>query len=57
MIGDTTFDVLMARNAGASAVGVSWGVHSVEDLTAAGAHRIAEVFDELPALAEALTGR
>jgi phosphoglycolate phosphatase len=57
MIGDTTFDVLMARNAGTSAVGVSWGVHSTEDLIAAGAHRIAEAFDDLPAMVEALTGR
>lgn len=56
MVGDTTFDVLMARNAGASAVGVSWGVHSVEDLTAAGAHRIADAFDDLPSMVEALTG-
>jgi phosphoglycolate phosphatase len=56
MIGDTTFDVQMARNAGASAVGVSWGVHSVEDLTAAGAHRIAAVFADLPAMVEDLTG-
>jgi len=56
MIGDTTFDVLMARNAGASAVGVSWGVHSVEDLAAAGAHRIAGAFGDLPAMVEALTG-
>lgn len=56
MIGDTTFDVLMARNAGAAAIGVSWGVHSREDLTAAGASRIAEAFDDLPSFVDALTG-
>jgi phosphoglycolate phosphatase len=56
MIGDTTFDVLMARNAGAAAVGVSWGVHDRDELIAAGAHRIAEAFDDLPSMIEALTG-
>jgi phosphoglycolate phosphatase len=56
MIGDTTFDVLMARNAGAAAIGVSWGVHSREDLVAAGANRIAEAFDDLPSFVDALTG-
>ncbi len=56
MIGDTTFDVLMAKNAGTAAVGVSWGVHPRDELSAAGAHRIAERWDEVPALVRALTG-
>ncbi len=56
MIGDTTFDVLMARNAGTAAVGVSWGVHPRDELTAAGAHRIAENWHEVPDLVRALTG-
>ena len=55
MIGDTTFDVQMARNAGTGAVGVNWGVHESHELTAAGAHHIAERFDEVPALVRALT--
>ncbi len=56
MVGDTTFDVMMARNAGTAAVGVSWGVHPGHELTAAGAHRIAESWAEVPDLVRALTG-
>jgi phosphoglycolate phosphatase len=40
MIGDTTYDIGMARDAGARAIGVAWGYHPVEHLAAAGAHRI-----------------
>jgi phosphoglycolate phosphatase len=48
MIGDTTFDVLMATNAGTAAVGVSWGVHEPHELDAAGAHCVIDAFHELP---------
>jgi phosphoglycolate phosphatase len=37
MIGDTSFDIEMARAAGVTPIGVSWGYHPVEDLRAAGA--------------------
>lgn len=37
MIGDTTFDMAMARNAGVAAIGVSWGYHPVGALRDAGA--------------------
>jgi phosphoglycolate phosphatase len=37
MIGDTTFDIDMARAAGVEAVGVSWGYHPLDALTEAGA--------------------
>lgn len=57
MIGDTTFDVLMARNAGTSAIGVSWGVHEVAELHAAGAHHVVEAFDHLPPTIGTLLGR
>jgi phosphoglycolate phosphatase len=40
MIGDTTFDIGMARDAGVRAIGVAWGYHPAEDLIAAGAHRV-----------------
>ncbi len=43
VIGDTSYDILMARNAGARAIGVSWGYHPVEELVAAGAHAIAKL--------------
>jgi len=42
MIGDTTYDVEMARAANVGAVGVSWGYHPVVALEAAGAHLIVE---------------
>ena len=50
MIGDTSYDMLMARNAGVHAIGVSWGYHPAEELRAAGAHSVIESFDELPAI-------
>jgi phosphoglycolate phosphatase len=40
MIGDTVFDMEMARRAGVGAIGVAWGYHEVEELRAAGAQRI-----------------
>lgn len=48
MVGDTSFDMLMARNAGVRGIGVGWGYHPTEELRAAGAHAIIERFDELP---------
>lgn len=52
MIGDTSFDILMARAAGALALGVSWGNHPTTDLMAAGAHRMV---DRMPDIMEAIT--
>ncbi|HEX2113867.1 MAG TPA: HAD-IA family hydrolase [Alphaproteobacteria bacterium] len=49
MIGDTSYDMLMARNAGVHAIGVGWGYHPAEELRAAGAHAVIGSFDELPA--------
>ena len=40
MVGDTAFDMEMARNAGVGAIGVAWGYHAPERLKEAGAHRI-----------------
>ena len=50
VVGDTTFDIEMARNAGAKAVGVAWGYHEVGALMEAGAHRILDSFADLPAV-------
>lgn len=47
MIGDTTFDMEMARNAGVWAIGVAWGYHEVAELTAAGAHTVVHDYAEL----------
>jgi len=41
MIGDTSYDMLMAGNAGARALGVGWGYHAPDELHAAGAHAVA----------------
>jgi len=41
MIGDTSYDMAMARAAGVMAIGVAWGYHDAADLIRAGAHRIA----------------
>ncbi|HVI52697.1 MAG TPA: HAD family hydrolase [Candidatus Sulfotelmatobacter sp.] len=51
MIGDTAYDMLMARQAGAHALGVVWGYHPPEDLTEAGAHHLAEDYAGVPTLA------
>ncbi len=51
MIGDTSFDMLMARSAGVRAVGVSWGYHAPHELLASGALSVA---DSAAALAAAL---
>jgi len=48
MIGDTTFDVRMARAANAKAVGVAWGYHSVVELKTAGAHAIVATVPDVP---------
>ena len=47
MIGDTSYDIAMARAAGAWAAGVAWGNHPAEELTKAGAHTISNDFNEL----------
>ena len=41
MVGDTSYDMKMARAAGATAIGVAWGYHEPDELLAAGAHHIA----------------
>ena len=41
MIGDTSFDIAMARAAGVRAIGVAWGYHSPAELLAAGAAAVA----------------
>ncbi|NWG24967.1 MAG: HAD-IA family hydrolase [Pseudorhodoplanes sp.] len=56
LIGDTTFDMEMARAAGAHALGVGWGYHAVDALRAAGAHGIVESFDELIRTLDRLPG-
>jgi phosphoglycolate phosphatase len=47
MVGDTTFDMRMARAAGVGAVGVAWGYHPVAALAEAGASTVLERFEDL----------
>ena len=41
MIGDTSFDIEMAKAAGVRAIGVAWGYHEPEELLRAGAEAVA----------------
>lgn len=50
MIGDTTYDIEMGRAAGMRALGVSWGYHAPNRLTAAGADGLATDFAALEVL-------
>ena len=49
VVGDTSFDMAMAANAGATGIGAAWGYHEAEDLLDAGAvavaHQPGEVLD------------
>ena len=53
MIGDTAYDIAMARAAGVRAIGVTWGYHPPAELIAAGAVAVAQSAAELFALLEA----
>lgn len=53
MIGDTVFDMDMARAAGVKAIGVDWGYHPVTALQRSGAVQVLQSFEALlPALDE-----
>ena len=47
MIGDTSFDMEMANNAGVKAIGVSWGYHPVHLLESEGVHGIVDNYTQL----------
>ena len=47
MIGDTSFDMAMARAAGVRAIGVDWGYHAPEELREAGAEAVVSSAREL----------
>ena len=54
MIGDTSFDMMMARSAGVRALGVGWGYHGAHELMASGAISVAETVAALGDLLEEL---
>lgn len=47
MIGDTAYDIEMAKAAGARPIGVAWGYHAVQELMDAGAEAVAANAAEL----------
>ena len=47
MVGDTSFDMMLARNAGCRGIGVRWGYHQEAELLDSGAERLITHFDEL----------
>lgn len=57
VIGDTSFDMEMARSAGATAIGVSWGYHPAEELVTAGAHAVIDAPAELIGCLQSLSAR
>jgi phosphoglycolate phosphatase len=54
MVGDTTFDMDMAANAGLPGLGVAWGYHPMQALVDSGAVQVLRRFDELPAALDTL---
>ncbi len=56
MIGDSVYDMEMARAAGAGAIGVSWGYHGPDALRHAGAQCLVDGFPELVAALDDLCG-
>lgn len=57
VVGDTTYDMEMAKAAGAFAIAVGWGYHAPGALLAAGADLLVERFADLPAAIESLFAR
>ncbi|MDP1731991.1 MAG: HAD-IA family hydrolase [Devosia sp.] len=49
MIGDTVFDIELAKAAGVMSIGVGWGYHERDDLQLAGADILIDRFDDLDA--------
>lgn len=56
MVGDTSYDMEMARGAGVRGLGVSWGYHSDEALRGAGAVQILQDYAEMPPALTTLWG-
>jgi phosphoglycolate phosphatase len=54
MIGDTSYDMIMAKAAGVAAIGVAWGYHDSEELLAAGADHVAVRPSQITQIAKAM---
>lgn len=56
VVGDTSYDMEMARNAGVAAIGVTWGYHEESILRKAGAVNIINSYCELPDMVYQILG-
>lgn len=56
VIGDTVYDIEMARNGKVAAIGVDWGYHAPDALLGAGAREIAYEYAALPDLIGSVIG-
>ena len=54
VVGDTAFDMGMARAAGAAGIGAAWGYHEAREMLDAGASAVAEAPGEVVGLARAM---
>jgi phosphoglycolate phosphatase len=54
MIGDTSYDMMMAKAAGVTAIGVAWGYHDRHELLAAGADHVAERPSQITRIVKAM---
>lgn len=54
LVGDTSFDMVMAKNAGVKGLGVAWGYHAPEELIDVGASDIAKTYKDVPNLVRQL---
>jgi phosphoglycolate phosphatase len=52
MVGDTVYDIAMARAAGVTALGVTWGYHEASALEEAGAYAVIDRFEALGPMLE-----
>lgn len=50
MIGDTSFDMIMSKDAAVEAIGVTWGFHTAEEIAVSGADHLVDTMDELEAV-------
>lgn len=57
MIGDTSYDMEMAANAGVHALGVDWGYHPADWLNEAGANLISLTYDDVIPQVETLLAK
>lgn len=56
VVGDTSYDIDMAKAAGTRAIAVDWGYHDRADLDASGPDAYAMAFSEIPSLVDRLIG-